>query len=162
MTSSVASDPRERMPDPSIPSWDLSAPLNGTWTLLREVRTIQDKISGRGIPWLSRRRTGVRHKHLSGSCQARLHSPLRRGPGATTWPAARDVSQSAEPDVRPRGRAISAFIVEIARRLTALQTGDVPTQHLMCPVHSDGRRRPDQVVPVQSSSGEYAPTTARA
>jgi hypothetical protein len=44
------SGPRERMPDPSIPSWDLSVPLNGTRTLLREVRTVHDKISGRGIP----------------------------------------------------------------------------------------------------------------
>jgi hypothetical protein len=37
---------------------------------------------------------------------------------------------------------ISAFIVEIARRLTALLTGKVPTQHLMHPVHSVCRRRP--------------------
>jgi hypothetical protein len=45
------SGPHERMPDLSIPSWDLSVPLNGTRTLLREVRTIHYKISGRGVPW---------------------------------------------------------------------------------------------------------------
>jgi hypothetical protein len=35
----------------------------------------------------------------------------------------------------------------------------------MCPVHSDGRRRPDHPtggVPVQSDSGQYAHTVARA
>jgi hypothetical protein len=49
--SSVDPDPRERMPDLSIPSRDLSVPLNGTRTLLREVRTVHYKISGRGVPW---------------------------------------------------------------------------------------------------------------
>jgi hypothetical protein len=78
---------------------------------------------------------------------------------------ARDVSRWAESDVRPQGHAISAFIAEIVRRLSALQTGDVLTQHLMCPVHSDGRRRPDHPtggVPVQSDSEWYAHTAARA
>jgi hypothetical protein len=92
-------------------------------------------------PGLSQGRTGVRHRHLSGSCQARLRSPLWRGPGAVAWPTARDVSRWVEPDVRPLGHTISAFIVEIARRLSTLQTGDVPTRYLMCPVQSDGRRR---------------------
>jgi hypothetical protein len=32
-------------------------------------------------------------------------SPLRWRPDATTWPTAHDVSQRAEPDVRPLGRA---------------------------------------------------------
>jgi hypothetical protein len=116
-------------------------------------------------PGLSQGRTGVRHRHLSGSCQACLRSPLRRGPGAAMWPMARDVSRWAESDVRPQGHAISAFIAEIVHRLSALQTGDVPTRHLMCPVHSDGRRRPDHPtgsVPVQSDSGQYAHTAARA
>jgi hypothetical protein len=116
-------------------------------------------------PGLSQGRTGVRHRHLSGSCQARFRSPLRRGPGAATWPTARDVSQRAESDVRPQGHTISAFIAEIARRLSALQTGDVPTRHLMCPVHSDGRQRPDHPtggMPIQSDSGQYAHTVAHA
>jgi hypothetical protein len=116
-------------------------------------------------PGLSQGRTGVRHRHLLGSCQARLRSPLRQGPGAATWPTARDVSRRADSDVRPLGHAISTFIAEIVRRLSALQTGDVPTRHLMCPIHSDGRRRPDHPtggVPVQSDSGQYAHTAARA
>jgi hypothetical protein len=53
----------------------------------------------------------------------------------------RDISQRAEPDVRPLGRAVSAFIAERIRRLSTLLTGDVPPQHLICPVHSAGRRR---------------------
>jgi hypothetical protein len=84
--------------------------------------------------------TGVRHRHLSGSCQARLCCPPWWGPGAAAWPTTRDVSRRADSDVRPLGHAISAFIADIARRLSALQTDDVPTRHLMCPIQSDGRR----------------------
>jgi hypothetical protein len=54
---------------------------------------------------------------------------------------ARYISQRAEPDVRPLGRAVSAFIAERTRRLSALLTGDVPPRYLMCPVHSAGRQR---------------------
>jgi hypothetical protein len=82
-----------------------------------------------------------------------LRSLLRRRPDAATWLVARDVSQRAEPDVRPLGRAVSAFIVERTRRLSTLLTGDVPPQHLMCHVHSAGRRRqghPADDTPVQS------------
>jgi hypothetical protein len=61
----------------------------------------------------------------------RLCSPLRRRPDAATWLVARDVSQRAEPDVRPLGRTVSAFIVERMRRLSTLLTGDVPPQHLL-------------------------------
>jgi hypothetical protein len=50
----------------------------------------------------------------------------------------RDVSQRAEPDVRPPGCAAPAFITDKARRLTC----DVPTRHLMRPVYSAVRRRP--------------------
>jgi hypothetical protein len=56
------------------------------------------------------------------------------------WLVARDISQRTEPDVRPLGRAVSAFIVERTGSLSTLLTGDVPPQHLMCPVHSTGRR----------------------
>jgi hypothetical protein len=83
----------------------------------------------------------------------RLRSPLRRRPDAATWLVARDISQRAEPDVRPLGRTVSAFIVERTRRLSTLLTGDVPPQHLMRPVHSAGRRRqrhPADDAPVQS------------
>jgi hypothetical protein len=71
----------------------------------------------------------------------RSRSPLRRRPGADTWLVARDVSQRVEPDVRPLGRAVSAFNAERTRRLSTLLTGDVPPWHLMRPVHSAGRWR---------------------
>jgi hypothetical protein len=62
----------------------------------------------------------------------RLRSPLRRRPDAATWlVACDDVSQRVKPDVRPLGRAVSAFIAERTRRLSTLQTGDVPPQHLL-------------------------------
>jgi hypothetical protein len=83
----------------------------------------------------------------------RLRSPLRRRPDAATWLVARDISQRAEPDVRPLGRAVSAFIAERTRRLSTLLTGDVPPRHLMCPIHSAGRRcqgHPAGGAPVQS------------
>jgi hypothetical protein len=109
--------------------------------------------------------TGVRRRHLSGLCLVRFRSSLRRRPDAATWPIARDVSQRAEPDVRPLGHAISTFIAEKTRRLSALLTGDVPPWHLMCLVHSAGRRRPGHPtggVPVQSDSGQYAHAATRA
>jgi hypothetical protein len=83
----------------------------------------------------------------------RLRSPLRRRPDAATWLVAHDISQRAEPDVRPLGRAVSAFIEERTRRLSTLLTGKVPPQHLMRPVHSAGRRRQGHLAdgaPVQS------------
>jgi hypothetical protein len=92
----------------------------------------------------------------------RLRSPLRRRSDAITWLVACDVSQRAEPDVRPLGRAVSAFITERTRRLSTLLTGDVPPQHLMRPVHSTGRRRqghPTDGVPVQSIVKQYACAT---
>jgi hypothetical protein len=89
----------------------------------------------------------------------RLRSPLRRSPDAAAWHLACDISQRAEPDVRPLGRAVSTFIAERTRRLTTLLTGDVPPQHLMRPVHSAGRRRqghPVDSVPVQSAVKQRA------
>jgi hypothetical protein len=83
---------------------------------------------------------GVQSRHVSGPCRERYCSPLRRRPDAAMWPSARDVSQQAEPDVRPLGRAASAFITDKPRRLSTPLAGDVPPQHLMCPVHSTGRR----------------------
>jgi hypothetical protein len=115
---------------------------------------------------------------VSGPYRERSHSPLRRRPDAATWPTARDISQRAEPDVRPSGHAASAFIAEEARRLSSWQvmcrlsikyalstplTSDVPSQHLMCPVHSaDGRwpGHPAGGVPVRSSGRQYARAAA--
>jgi hypothetical protein len=71
----------------------------------------------------------------------RLRSPLRRRLDAAMWLVARDISQRAEPYVRPLGRTVSAFIAERTRRLSTLLIGDVPPQHLMRPDHSAGRRR---------------------
>jgi hypothetical protein len=115
---------------------------------------------------------------VSGPYRERSHSPLKRRPDAATLPTARDVSQQAEPDVRPLGRATSAFIVEEARRLSSWQvmchlsikyalstplTSNVPPQHLMCPVHSaDGRRpsHPAGGVPVRSGGRQCARAAA--
>jgi hypothetical protein len=69
--------------------------------------------------------------------RVRYCSPPGRRPNAATWPIARDISQRAEPDVRPPGCATPAFIADKARRLTC----DVPTRHLMRPVYSAVRRR---------------------
>jgi hypothetical protein len=83
----------------------------------------------------------------------RLRSPLRQRPAAAAWLVARDISQRAEPDVGPLSRTVSAFITKRTHRLPTLLTGDVPPQHLMCLVHSDGRRRqghPADGAPVQS------------
>jgi hypothetical protein len=56
-------------------------------------------------------------------------SPLRQRPDATTWPTASDISQRAEPDVRPLGHVASAFNVDKARRLSIPLASDVPPQH---------------------------------
>jgi hypothetical protein len=77
---------------------------------------------------------------VSGPYRVRFRSPLRRRPDAAAWPTVRDVCQQVEPDVRLLGRASSAFIADKARRLSIPLAGDVPPQHLMCPVHSTGRR----------------------
>jgi hypothetical protein len=69
----------------------------------------------------------------------RFSSPLRRSADAVMWHGTRDVSQRAEPDVRPLGCAVSAFIADKARHLSISLTGDVPPQHLLSPVHSIGR-----------------------
>ena len=47
-----------------------------------------------------------------------LPLPDQRKPNAATWPTARDVSQRAELDVRPLGRA---FIAEEVHRLSSWQ-----------------------------------------
>jgi hypothetical protein len=91
-----------------------------------------------------------------------MRSPLRRRLDAATCLVARDISQRAEPDVRPLDRADSAFITERTRRLSTLLTGDVPPQHLLRPVHCAGRRRqghPTDGAPVQSTIKQCARAT---
>jgi hypothetical protein len=93
-----------------------------------------------------------------------LRSPLKWRPDAATWLVARDISQRAEPDVKPLGRTVSAFIAERTRRLSTLLTGDVPPQHLMRHVHSAGRWRqchPADGAPVQSIVKQYARAARR-
>jgi hypothetical protein len=66
---------------------------------------------------------------------------------------ARDISRRAKPDVRPlKPRGLCIYCGEDAPPATIL-TDDVPSQHLMCHVHSAGRRRkghPADGAPVQS------------
>jgi hypothetical protein len=69
--------------------------------------------------------------------QESFHLPKRR-PDAATWPAACDVSQRAEPDVRPLGYAAPAFIADKAHRLSIPLTSDVQPRHSMRHVHSAG------------------------
>jgi hypothetical protein len=113
----------------------------------------------REYPSLGQGQTRVRYWHVPRLYPVRFHSSLRRRHKAATWTIARDISQRAEPDVRPLGRAASAFTVEKTCCLSIPLTDDVPPQHLMCPVHSAGRRRPDHPaggVPVQSIVKQYA------
>jgi hypothetical protein len=112
---------------------------------------------------LSQGRTGVRHRHLSGSCQARLRSPPARGASTATWPADRDESRREGPDVRLWGHAISAFIARDhappdrpVERRSADSAFNVPR-----PLWWQTSTRPDGM-PVQSSSGQYAHAALRA
>jgi hypothetical protein len=114
----------------------------------------------RGYPGISKGpvRTRVRPYPV------RLRSPLRWRPAAAAWLVARDISQRAEPDVRPLGRTVSAFIADRTRRLSTLLTGNVPPQHLMHPVHSARRWRqghPTDGTPVQSTVKQCARAARR-
>jgi hypothetical protein len=77
-----------------------------------------------------------------GPCRIRFCFPPRRRPDAATWPTARDVSQRAEPNIRPLGYAASAFNADKAHRLSIPLAGDVPPQHLLRSIHSSGRQHP--------------------
>jgi hypothetical protein len=126
----------------------MSGPFDGVQIPPSKVRATT-RSRDRGYPGISKGPVLTRVRPYP----VRLRSPLRRRPAAAAWLVARDISHRAEPDVRPLGRTVSAFIVERTRRLSTLLTGDVPPQHLMCPVHSAGRWRhghPTDVAPVQS------------
>jgi hypothetical protein len=109
---------------------------------------------------------------VSGPYRLRFCSSPRRRPDAATWPTARDVSQWAEPDVRPLGYAASAFIADKARRLSIPLAGGVLPLHLLRHVHSAGRWRPVHPpgrwrhvhsaggVPVHSTGRQYTHTAA--
>jgi hypothetical protein len=128
-----AQDLRRREPDP----WD------GSWTPLCGVRATHGGVPrfwDKEYPDLNQGQAGIQSRHVSGPYRVRFCSPLKRRPDAATWPTARDVSQRVEPDVRPLGRAASAFIADKARHLSISLAGDVPPRHLMSHVHSTGRR----------------------
>jgi hypothetical protein len=68
-----------------------------------------------------------------------LRFPLRRRPAATAWLEARDISQRAEPGVRPiKPCSLCIYCGEDVPPATML-TGDMPSQHLMHHVQSAGR-----------------------
>ena len=70
-----------------------------------------------------------------------MSRPCPALPAAAAWLMARDISQRAEPDVKPiKPCSLCIYCGEDAPPATTL-TGDVPSQHLMCPVQSAGRRR---------------------
>jgi hypothetical protein len=109
---------------------------------------------------------------MSGPYRIRFCSPPRRRPDAAAWPTARDVSQRAEPDVRPLGYVTSAFIEDKACRLSIPLASGVSPLHLLRRVHSPGRRRPIHSsgrrrpvhsaggVPIHSTGRQHAHTTA--
>jgi hypothetical protein len=118
-------------------------PWDGFWTPLRGVWATHGRVPGfwdKEYPGLNQGQAVVWSRHVSGPYCMRLCSTLRRSPDAATWHGARDVSQQAEPHVRPLGRTTSAFIADKACRLSIPLAGDVPPRHLMSPVHSTGRR----------------------
>jgi hypothetical protein len=89
-------------------------------------------------------RGGPQHRQGSGAetCPGlALRSPLRRKPTAAAWLVACDISQRAEPDVRPiQLCSLCIYCGEDTPPATTL-TGDAPSQHLMRPVQSVGKRR---------------------
>jgi hypothetical protein len=129
--STVGPDPHGKVSDPCVYRLDLGArsktSTGANRTLgwvpdppLCGVRATHSRVPGfrdKEYPGLNQGQAGVRSQHVSGPYRVRLCSPLRRSPDAATWPIVRDVSQRAEPDVRPLGRAASAFIANKARRL---------------------------------------------
>jgi hypothetical protein len=82
-----------------------------------------------------------------------LRYPRKWRPAAAAWLVARDISRRAEPNVRPlEPSGLCIYYGEDMPPATML-TDDVPSQHLMRPVHSVGRRRqshPADGAPVQS------------
>jgi hypothetical protein len=151
--STVGSDPHGKVSDPCIYGPDLRAGSRTSAGTDRTPGQVPDlsvgvratlsrvpRFWGKEYPDLNQGQAGVQSRHVSGPYRVRSCSPLRRRPDAATWSTARDVSQRTEPDVRPLGRVVAAFIADEARRLSIPLAGDVPPQHLMRPVHPTSRR----------------------
>jgi hypothetical protein len=122
--STVSPDPHGKVPDPCIYGLGLQV-WSRTSTCANRTPTMGSRPMGSRPPTvgsqgsrtertrtLIRTQTGVRSRHVSrpdlvGSGPYHIHScsPCRRRPDATTWPAARGVSQRAEPDIKPLGYA---------------------------------------------------------
>jgi hypothetical protein len=98
----------------------------------------------------------VRCRHVSRPCPT---LPLRRKPAAAAWLVARNVSQRAEPDIRPiRLCNLCIYCGKDAAPATTLK-GDTPSHHLMRHVQSASRRRqghPADGVPDQSVGKQCA------
>jgi hypothetical protein len=110
-------------------------PRDGSRTSLCGVRATLSRVPGfwdKEYPGLNQGQAGVQSRHVSGPYHLRFCSLPTRRPDAATWPTARDVSQRAEPDVRP-GPRDAAFIADKVRRLSIPLAGDVPPRHLMSP-----------------------------
>jgi hypothetical protein len=134
-----------KAPDPRTWRTDLR---DGPRTLLSGVRTTHRRIPGFwGKEYPNPAQEGVQGRHVSRPSLVRTcpHNMARRRSGAAKRSAVRDVSLQDGPDVRPLGHATLAFIMDRTRRLTTPLTGDVPLRHLICPVHSTGRRRPSHL-----------------
>jgi hypothetical protein len=101
-----------KVSDPCIYRLDLRGcrpdSRDGSRTSLCRVRATLSRVPGfwdKEYPGLNQGQAGVRSRHVSGPYHVHFCSPLRRRPDAATWPTAHDVSQRAERDVRPLGRA---------------------------------------------------------
>jgi hypothetical protein len=106
-------------------SYGSRTPLCRVWATHGRVPGFWDK----EYPGLNQEQAGVRSRHVSEPCRVRFYSPLRQRPDAATWPTAHDVSQWAEPDIRPMGHAASAFNADKTRRLSTPLAGDASSQH---------------------------------
>jgi hypothetical protein len=85
-----------------------SDPRDGSRTSLCRVRATLSRVPGfwdKEHPCINQGQAGVRSRHVSRPYHVHFCSPLRRRPDAATWLTAHDVSQRAESDIRPLGRA---------------------------------------------------------
>jgi hypothetical protein len=140
-------DLRRRTPDPC--KYEPRAPMETCQVPLSEVRALAGS-RDREDPDTSK---GPVMTHV----QALPYAP--RSGKNPPWLVARNVSQRAKPDVRPmRLCSLSIYCGDDVPPATTL-TGDVPSQHLMRPVQSTGRRRkghPADGVPDRSVSEQCA------
>jgi hypothetical protein len=169
--STVSQDPHGKVPDPCIYRPSLQVRSRTSTATNRTPRMGFGPLCVGSGPLTAGSRDSrtentqalIKARRGSGPYRIRFFSPPRRRPDAAAWPTARDISQRAEPDVRPLGYVASAFIEDKARRLSIPLAGGVSPLHLLRPVHSSGRRQPVHSaggVPAHSTSRRYAHTAA--